>query len=310
MRTNDVKLSPNDLCHCGSGLKYKKCHMSQDQTGGAPAEPPKPEQRRDPLILSEAERNGMRKAGAFNAELLDQVRAFVRPGITTKQIDDLVRDYTLSHGHVCATLNYRGSYPAHCCTSVNDVICHGIPGPYELKEGDIVNIDLTTIVEGWHGDQSETFLIGRVSDEALRVVQCAFDAMWLAIGAITPNCKVIEIGRAIKKRAKQDDFSVVEEFFGHGIGRRFHQRPHIPHYPDKRHGGEILKPGMCFTIEPMINVGSWRSVVDSRDGWTAYTVDGKLSAQFEHTILMTETGPEVMTLTKNGPRKGHKFANL
>jgi methionyl aminopeptidase len=133
--------------------------------------------------------------------------------------------------------------------------------------------------------------------------------MWLAIDALTPNCKVIEIGRAISRRAKQDDFSVVEEFFGHGIGKRFHQRPHIPHYPDKRHGGEILRPGMCFTIEPMINVGTWRSRIDSRDGWTAYTLDGKLSAQFEHTILMTESGPEVMTLTRNGPRRGHKFSN-
>jgi methionyl aminopeptidase len=282
--------------------------MGQEQSA-AQAEPPRVPERRDPLLLNETERDGMRKAGKFNAQLLDEVRAFIRPGISTKQIDDLVRTYTRDHGHICATLGYRGTYPAHCCTSVNHVICHGIPGPYELKEGDIINVDLTTIVEGWHGDQSETFLMGKVSDEALRVVQCSFDSMWGAIDALTPNCRVIEIARAVTRRAKQDGFSVVKDFFGHGVGRKFHQRPHIPHSIDKRHGSEVLQPGMCFTIEPMINVGTWRARMDAHDGWTAYTADGKLSAQFEHTILMTETGPEVLTLTSKGPRPGHKFAN-
>jgi methionyl aminopeptidase len=307
MRNDDKKLGPNDACWCGSGKKYKKCHQGQDQSGKpGRVETPQQVRRGDPLLLELPERDKMRKAGAFNAELMDYIRDYIKPGITTGEIDQLVHDYTTDHGHTCATLGYRG-YPKSCCTSVNDVICHGIPGGQVLKDGDIINVDLTTIVDGWHGDQSETFLVGEVSDEALRVTQCSFDAMWLAIDALSPNCKVIEIGRAIKRRADQDDLTVVKEFFGHGIGKRFHQRPHVPHYPDKHHGSEILPPGMCFTIEPMINAGTWRSVVDRSDGWTAYTTDGKLSAQFEHTILMTETGPEVLTLTKRGPQRGHKF---
>ena len=147
------------------------------------------------------------------------------------------------------------------------------------------------------------------NDTSMRVTQCSFDAMWAAIEALTPGCKVKEIGRAIQRVAKAAGFSVVKEFFGHGIGKRFHQRPHIPHFAENSHGNEVLEPGMCFTIEPMINVGSWRSEVDRADGWTAYTADRKLSAQFEHTILMTEKGPEVMTLTKRGPQRGHKFTN-
>jgi len=306
-----VSLGPNDPCHCGSGKKYKKCHMSADRAG-ARFEPPKQIQRRDPLILNEEERDGMRRAGAFNAATLDLVRDFIKPGITTGDIDKLVHEHTVAHGHTPATLGYEGShgsppFPASCCTSVNHVVCHGIPGDLVLKEGDIVNVDLTTIVDGWHGDQSETFLVGEVSEEALLVTQCSFDSMWAAIDAIKPHSKVIEIGRAISQHARRVGCSVVKEYQGHGIGRLFHQRPHIPHFPDTYHGQQILEPGMCFTIEPMINAGTWKTVKDRRDGWTVYTADGRLSGQFEHTILMTETGPEVLTLTKNGPRKGHKF---
>ncbi|MCA8919310.1 MAG: methionyl aminopeptidase [Planctomycetes bacterium] len=306
---NDRKLGPNDPCHCGSGKKYKKCHQAQDQSAsqGAPA-PAKTEARRDPLILNEEEREGMRKACAFNASVMDYIRDLVKPGMTTGAIDTLVHDYTVEHGHTPATLGYRG-FTKSCCTSVNDVICHGIPGPLVLKDGDIVNVDLTSIVDGWYGDQSETLFIGDVSDLAVAVTQCSFDAMWSAIDALEPGCKVKEIGRAIQKVAKASGFSVVKDFFGHGIGRRFHQRPHVPHFAENRHGSEILRPGMCFTIEPMINTGTWRAVIDESDGWTAYTTDGGLSAQFEHTILMTETGPEVMTLTKHGPQRGHHFTS-
>lgn len=305
----DRKPGPNDACWCGSGRKYKKCHQAQDQAGAqgvveAPAATP----RRDPLHLNEEERDCMRRACAFNAQLMDYIRDYVKPGITTGEIDQLVHDYTVQHGHKPATLGYRG-FTKSCCTSVNEVICHGIPGPLMLKEGDIINVDLTSIVDGWYGDQSETLMVGDVSDEALRVTQCSFDAMWAAIDALTPGCKVKEIGRAIQRVAKAEGFSVVKEFFGHGIGKRFHQRPHIPHFAENNHGNEVLEPGMCFTIEPMINVGSWRSEIDRADGWTAYTIDGKLSAQFEHTILMTEKGPEVMTLTRRGPQRGHKFTN-
>jgi methionyl aminopeptidase len=262
--------------------------------------------KRKSLQLNEQDRESMRVAGRFNALLLDHVRAQLRPGITTGEIDRLVEQYTRDHGHRPATLNYLG-YPRSCCTSINEVICHGIPGDTVLREGDIVNIDVTSVVHGWHGDQSETFLIGEVSEEARAVTQCSFDCLYLAIDAIGPESRVSEIGEAIVAEATRRGFSVVREYVGHGLGRRFHQDPSIFHYPNREARRERLLPGMCFTIEPMINVGTADTVLDSRDGWTVRTRDGKLSAQFEHTILMTEEGPEILTQTEQGPQKGHQF---
>jgi methionyl aminopeptidase len=261
--------------------------------------------RRMPL-LAKPEREAMRKAGRFNAQVLDHVRDHVRAGITTEQIDRMVHDFTIQHGHRPATLGYQG-YQRSCCTSVNEVICHGIPGPYELKEGDIVNVDVTSIVDGWHGDCSETFLIGEVSDLARRLTQCCFDSLYLAIDALTPGCRVSDIGDAIVQEAHARGFSVVREFVGHGLGREFHQDPTIPHFPNRQSRKERLYPGVCFTIEPMINAGDRQGVQDKRDGWTVRTKDGSLSAQFEHTILMTETGPEILTLSRRRPQRGHKF---
>ena len=302
------KPGPNDPCWCGSGKKYKKCHQGADAAQPqTPAPAPARPAKKNHLLLDETGRNAMRKACAFNAQLMDYLRDFVKPGIATAEIDRLVRDYTTNHGHQCATLGYRG-YPANLCISPNHVVCHGIPGAYRLKDGDIVNLDITSIVDGWYGDQSETFAVGQVSPEALRLVQCSFDCLWRAIDAIRPNSKVIEIGRVIAAHAEELGFSVVKDYQGHGIGREFHQRPHIPHFPDPIHGTQVLEPGMCFTIEPMINAGTYKTVVDRRDSWTVYTADGKLSAQFEHTILMTETGPEVLTQTRQGPQRGHRFA--
>lgn len=258
------------------------------------------------LKLTARERDAMRNAGRFNAQLMDYLREFVKPGVRTEEIDKLVYDYTVSHGHRCATLGYRG-YPKSCCTSINEVICHGIPDGYALKEGDIVNIDITSVVDGWYGDQSETFLIGEVKEEVKRVVQCSFDALYAAIDAISPGCRVAEIGEAVERIARPRGFSVVEEYVGHGLGREFHLEPSIPHVVTAAARRTRLEPGMCFTIEPMINMGVKRTVLDKRDGWTVRTADGKVSAQFEHTILMTEDGPEVLTLTQKGPQKGHKF---
>lgn len=259
-----------------------------------------------PIYATHADRDGLRAASRFNAELLDFLRPKVQPGVTTGQLDQWAYEYTIQHGHTPACLGYNG-FPKSICTSVNDVICHGIPGDYELKNGDIVNIDVTTIVNGWYGDSSETVLVGEVSFEARRLVQAAFDSLWLGIHAIKPFGRVIDIGRAIYRHARDQNFEVVREFQGHGIGRSFHQEPGIPHFPDQRSGKVIIRPGMCFTIEPMINAGSSKSVIDKSDGWTVRTQDGRLSAQFEHTILMTETGPEVLTLTKHGPQEGHQF---
>jgi methionyl aminopeptidase len=258
------------------------------------------------LKLNKAEREAMRVAGQFNAQLMDFVRLHVREGITTGEIDDLVHQYTRDHGHIPAPLGYQG-FPKSCCTSVNEVICHGIPGRYVLRRGDIVNLDVTTIVDGWMGDQSETFLIEEVSDEARGVTQCAFDCLYLAIRALRPGSRVSEIGETIVAEARKRGYGVVREYVGHGIGRRFHQEPSIPHFPTPQSRLERIEPGVCFTVEPMINAGARHTVLDKRDGWTVRTKDGGLSAQFEHTVLMTEDGPEILTLTKAGPQEGNRF---
>jgi methionyl aminopeptidase len=260
------------------------------------------------IILSGAQRDKMRAAGQANAALLDFIRPKVVAGVTTEQIDRWIYQWTMDHGYRPATLGYQG-YSKSCCTSINDVICHGIPGPYELRDGDIVNIDVTTIVDGWHGDQSETVLIGSVSEEKLAVTQCAFDCLWLAIEAITPGCQVSVIGETIVAEAHRRGFSVVREYVGHGLGRSFHQDPSIPHFPNRQSRVDRLLPGVTFTIEPMINAGSRFTRLDKSDGWTVRTKDGKPSAQFEHSVLMTEEGPEILTPTEHGPKKGHIFAN-
>jgi methionyl aminopeptidase len=263
-----------------------------------------------PPIYQEPERDGLRNAGRFNAQLMDFIRPYVREGITTNALDNLANDYTLDHGHVSACLGYpgqKGPYPKSICTSINEVVCHGVPDDRPLLDGDILNIDLTTIVDGWHGDQSEMFLIGDVSSKAKRLVQLTFDSLFRGIHAIKPNGKVIDIGRAIYDFALEHRISVVREYQGHGIGREFHQEPGIPHLPDHKSSREAILPGMCFTIEPMLNIGTWETEQNDPDGWTVRTRDGSLSAQFEHTILMTEEAPEILTLTQQGPQEGHTF---
>lgn len=264
------------------------------------------------LQLSPPEQEMMRQAGRFNAQLMDFLRPHVQAGVKTQTIDRLVHEYTLDHGHTPACLGYRGDtcrYPKSCCISVNDVICHGIPNEYELQPGDLVNVDITSIVDGWHGDQSETFLIGECSEEARAITQCSFDSLYLAIQALRPGCSVAVIGETIVDyvQKKYPRFSVVDRYVGHGIGQRFHQRPNIPHVPTRQAYQDRLLPGMCFTIEPMINAGSVQSFCDPHDGWTVRTTDGRWSAQFEHTLLLTEDGVEILTMTHHGPKPGHQF---
>ncbi len=265
------------------------------------------------LRLVEEEREFMRVAGRFNAQLMDFVRGHVQAGITTAQIDKLIHDYTLDHGHIPACLGYQGDvgpFPKSCCTSVNEVVCHGIPSDYELRDGDIVNVDLTSIVDGWHADQSETFLIGKCEPQAVAVTQAAFDCLYKAIDSLTPGCTISVIGETIVAYARRElGYGVVDKYVGHGIGIFFHQRPNIPHVPTRSSRSDRLDPGMCFTIEPMINLGTASTRLDRKDGWTVRTADGKLSSQFEHTILMTESGPEIITPTKLGPQRGHRFAS-
>ena len=305
----------NDPCWCGSERKYKKCHLLSDDAGTttppAPALSQRVATRPAPtknahLILDEAGRQGMRAAGRFNAELMDYIRPLVLPGVRTDELDRLVHEYTLDHGHIPATLGYH-DFPKSCCTSVNEVVCHGIPDGQVLREGDAINVDLTTIVDGWFGDQSETILVGETTETLRNLVSETLECLHLGIAAIKPGGRIIDIGHAIARHAHAHQYSVVRDYQGHGIGRKFHQDPGVPHFPDHELGQFVVQPGMCFTIEPMINLGSHRTVLDKHDGWTVRTADGKISAQFEHTLLMTEDGPEILTLTQNGPQRGHRF---
>ncbi len=291
----------NDPCWCGSGQKYKKCHHDADVAAGKsvnsiPA--------RNPMIKTPAEIVGMRKAGAFNGELMDYIRPFVKAGVSTEEINTLVHEYIVSHDAKPATLGYQG-FPKSCCVSVNNIVCHGIPSPREiLKNGDIVNVDLTSIVDGFHGDSSETFFVGNVSDDASRLVRVSGEALLRGIAAVKPGVTLASIASAIEPFVKSRGFSVVKQYTGHGIGRNFHEFMTVLHHIDREGSNLVLLPGMTFTIEPMINLGDYRVVTDRKDGWTVRTKDGSLSAQFEHTILVTENGCEALTLTPSQKTAG------
>jgi methionyl aminopeptidase len=285
----------NGPCWCGSGKKYKKCHLQTDleKSGQTPRAA-----REHPSMLKTAEeREGMRKAGAFNGELMDYIRPFVKAGISTGDLDVLAHDYTVGHGHVPACLNYRG-YPKSICTSVNNIVCHGIPSAREiLKDGDIVNIDFTSIVDGFYGDSSETFFIGGVSDKARHLVKVTAQALVLGIRAALPGRPLSAIAEAIEPYVKSQGCSVVRQYTGHGIGKAFHEYFNVFHHIASDSDKVLLEPGITLTIEPMINLGSYHVITDSVDKWTVRTRDGSLSAQFEHTILITESKPEILTLT-------------
>ena len=281
------KTRPNDPCPCNSGKKYKKCCFLKNDS----ADPIKREG-----IKSKTEIAGIRKACAFNAELMEYIRPLVVEGMSTNQINQLIVDYTAKHGHIAACLNYHG-FPKSLCTSINSVVCHGIPSDEDiLKDGDIINIDLTTIVDGFFGDQSETLFIGNVSKEARDVTNCAKIALEKGIAAVKPGVRLFDVSGAIEDYVHSCGFSVVREYTGHGIGIEFHEPPQVPHYRTRESKNIILEPGMTFTIEPMVNVGHWKTITLD-DNWTAVTKDGSLSAQFEHTLLVTEDGVEILTDT-------------
>jgi len=248
---------------------------------------------------------GMRLAGRLGAEVLDYITPFVKPGVTTGELDRLCHEYmTNVQGTVPAPLNYQPPgyppYPKAICTSVNDVICHGIPGDKVLKAGDVVNLDITIITkDGYHGDNSRMFYIGPPSILAKRLTEITYECMWLGIAQVRPGGHFGDIGHAIQVHAEKAGYSVVREFCGHGIGKGFHEEPQVLHY-GKPGTGEELKPGMIFTIEPMINAGR-REIREMGDGWTIKTKDRSLSAQWEHMVLVTETGYEVLTLSAGSP---------
>ncbi|HZZ84704.1 MAG TPA: type I methionyl aminopeptidase [Anaeromyxobacteraceae bacterium] len=312
----------NDPCWCGSGKKYKRCHLDAD-AALQPAEPRQPSRglepgrvspplpvppeiaRPDYAVSGRPKRTGggdvktpeelvrLRRACADAARVLQVAGAAVRPGITTDALDAVAHAEIVRLGCYPSPLNY-GGFPKSICTSVNEVICHGIPDSRPLAEGDIVNLDITVFKDGMHGDCSATFLVGEVDAESKRLVRVAKECLDLGIAAVKPGLQIRVIGRAIEAHAIRHGFGVVRAYCGHGIGASFHTQLQIPHH-DTPGAKTVMVPGMTFTIEPMITAGTWEALV-WRDDWTAVTADGKRSAQFEHTVVVTEDGAEILTL--------------
>jgi methionyl aminopeptidase len=312
MRTATAVHSPlqaNDPCWCGSGRKYKRCHkLTEGRVVQGRISPMRsvPEhielppyastgevvRWEEPRIKSPDVIERMRTASDLAAEVLRLAGEQVAPGVTTDEIDVFVHDLCIERGAYPSPLNYHG-YPKSVCTSVNEVICHGIPDDRPLAEGDIVNLDVTTYIGGVHGDTNATFFVGEVDPASRNLVAVTEECMWLGIEAVQPGRPVSDIGRAIEAHAKQHKLGVVRAFIGHGIGEQFHTDIQVLHYYDER-ASTIMRPGMTFTIEPMITLGSWQHRMWN-DDWTAVTTDGKRTAQFEHTILVTDDGFEVLT---------------
>ena len=237
----------------------------------------------------------MRIAGKLAAEILDYIADYVADGVTTDKLNQLCHDKIIAAGAIPAPLNYRG-FPKSICTSVNHVICHGIPSEKKLKNGDILNIDVTVIVDGWHGDTSRMYFVGQPPIKAKRLCQVAYDSMMLGIEQVKPGKTVGDIGFAIQSYVEENGFSVVRDYCGHGIGKVFHDEPNILHY-GKKNSGLVLEEGMFFTIEPMVNAGNYETILNRHDGWTVTTRDKSLSAQFEHTLGVTKDGFEIFTVS-------------
>jgi methionyl aminopeptidase len=316
-----AKIGRNDPCWCGSGRKYKKCHESADHAGAAP----RPTPRRAPLepgrvtpahavpasiprpeyatggeprlslrdVKSPDELVRQRRACLVAARALRIAGEAVLVGITTDALDAIAHDVIVKHGGYPSPLNYRG-FPKSICTSVNEVICHGIPDSRPLEDGDIVNLDVTAYVDGMHGDCSATFLVGAVDEEGKRLVRVARECLERGIAVVRPGKAVYEIGKAIEAHASRHGYGVVRSYCGHGIGEAFHTALQNPHHED-RSARRKIEEGMTFTIEPMITEGTWEDLLWN-DGWTAVTADGRRSAQFEHTILVTGDGAEILTV--------------
>ncbi|HMC40546.1 MAG TPA: type I methionyl aminopeptidase [Acidimicrobiales bacterium] len=303
------QLKSNDLCWCGSGRKYKRCHKTAEgrvlpgrvspmltvpdsivptdyyRTG-------EPRRWDEPMVKSPDVIERMRVACRIAAEVLEVSGAAVAPGVTTDDLDRVAHQAYIDRGAYPSTLNYH-RYPKSICTSVNEVICHGIPDDRPLGDGDIVNIDVTAYIDGVHGDCNATFLVGDVDADSRRLVDVTRECRDLGIAAVRPGRPLSDIGRAIQGHAERHGFGVVRTFVGHGIGEQFHLPPNVPHYYTES-ASTVIRPGMTFTIEPMITVGSWRERMWD-NGWTAVTTDGKRTAQFEHTLVVTDDGAEVLT---------------
>lgn len=291
--SEEFALGRNDECWCGSGQKYKKCHMDFDEhlKSLAMAGESIPSHS---LLKSAEDIEGIKRSAEVNIAVLDYVSEHIEEGITTQQIDEWVYDYTLDHDALPAPLGYEG-YPKSVCTSVNDVVCHGIPSEEEtLKSGDIVNIDCSTIKDGYYSDSSRMFCIGEVSPEAKRLVDVTKKAVQVGLEAVKPWGHLGDIGAAINEFCKKNGYSVVREFGGHGIGLEFHEEPFVC-FVTKPNTGMILVPGLCFTIEPMVNMGKRRIDMNDPNGWTVRTKDGLPTAQWEVQLVVTEKGYELLS---------------
>lgn len=287
-----MHLNPNDLCWCKSGKCYKDCHFEFDRklnkmknykTQIPPHE----------LIKTKEDIEGIKKAAVINNAVLDLVEKEIHVGMSTEEINTLVHNKTIEMGGIPAPLGYEG-FPKSVCTSINDEVCHGIPDSKRiLKDGDIINVDCTTILNGYYADASRMFLIGNVSDEAKRLVQVAKESIDLVVKNLKPYSQVGDLGYMISKYCHNNGYTVVREVGGHGVGNDFHEEPFIAHV-GKKGEGMVLAPGMVFTIEPMVNEGARQVYLDAINNWTIYTADGSLSAQWEYTVLMTEEGLEIL----------------
>ena len=287
------KTAPKSGVHPGHHAKIDRMSQVEDTDSAVHH----PEQHKGIPIHTPEDFEGMRKAGQLSASALDMLVDEVKPGVTTAHLDKLVYEYGMDHGAIPATLGYRG-FRHSSCTSLNHVVCHGIPGDRALRDGDILNIDITYILDGWHGDTNRMYFAGEVSRKAQRLTDVTYQAMMRGIEVVKPGATLGDIGAAIQEFAEGQRFSVVREFCGHGLGRVFHDLPNVLHY-GRPGQGAALKQGMFFTIEPMINAGK-PGVKILSDGWTAVTRDRSLSAQFEHSIGVTETGYEIFTKSPAG----------
>lgn len=287
-----LKTGRNDACWCGSGKKYKNCHLAFDQRIEN-YEIMGDEVPEHNMIKTPAQIEGIRQAGIVNNQILDIVGEHIKAGISTEDINTLVHENTIRLGGIPAPLNFEG-YPKSVCTSINEVVCHGIPTPDRiLKDGDIINVDVTTIYKGYYADASRMYCIGNVSEEAKRLVRVTKESVDLGLKEARAWGHLGDIGAVISEYIYANGYTVVREIGGHGVGLEFHEEPWVSHI-GTRGTDMLLVPGMVFTIEPMVNAGKADVVQDSKDGWTIYTKDGSLSAQWEYTIVITEEGPEVL----------------
>ena len=288
-----IKLGRNDSCWCGSGRKYKACHMAMDEKihryelEGHIVPPGN-------ILKTEKQIQGIRESSVINMAVLDAVGEMIGPGVSTQQIDDVVTEVTARMGGIAAPLNYEG-FPKSVCTSINEVVCHGIPSKdVILKDGDIVNVDVSTLYKGYYSDSSRMYCIGQVSGEKRKIVEVTKECMELGLSMVKPWNFLGDMAQAVNDHARKNGYSVVVDIGGHGIGLEFHEEPFVSYVTSA--GTEMLMaPGMVFTIEPMVNMGTSEIYVDDSDGWTVYTADGKPSAQWEITVAVTKDGYEVLT---------------